>query len=91
MTLKPSSFPVHLLPSCVNTVSQGQTSTISGQAERIVYQRNSNSIRMEGNASISRDTHSMNGGEIEYDIDSDHLSAGGTGGVHITILPDNWN
>jgi lipopolysaccharide transport protein LptA len=75
----------------VNTVSHGQTSTISGQAERIVYQRDTNSIRMEGNASIARDTYSMNGSEIEYDIDRDHLSAGGTGGVQITILPDDWN
>jgi len=83
-----SGSPASIL---VNTVSHGQTSTISGQAERIVYQRDSNSIRMEGNASIARDTHSMNGSEIEYDIDTDHLSAGGTNGVYIKILPDDWN
>ena len=87
-TIVISGTPASIL---VNTVLDGQTSTISGQAERIVYQRDSNSIRMVGNASIARDTHSMNGSEIEYDIDSDHLSAGGPGGVHITILPDDWN
>lgn len=75
----------------VNTVKQGQTSVISGRADRIVYQRDSNSIRMEGNASITRDTHSMSGGEMEYDIDSDHLSAGGAEGVRIIVLPDDWN
>ena len=48
----------------------------------------SNSIRMEGNAFISRNGHSMSGGEIEYDIDTDHLSAGGDGGVHIEVKPD---
>ena len=73
----------------VNTVSHGRTSTINGEAERIVYQRNSNSIRMEGNASISRDEQTMSGGEIEYDIDKDHLRAGGDGGIHIEVRPHN--
>jgi lipopolysaccharide transport protein LptA len=73
----------------VNTVSGGQISTINGEAERIVYQRSTNSIRLEGNASLSRDEHTMSGGEIEYDIDKDHLRAGGDGGVHILIMPDN--
>jgi lipopolysaccharide export system protein LptA len=40
---------------------------------------------MEGNAFISRNGHSMSGGEIEYNIKTDHLSAGGDGGVHIEI------
>ena len=71
----------------VNMVSHGQTTTIHGEAERIVYQRNSNSIRMEGNASISRDEHTMSGGEIEYDIEKDHLRAGGDGGVYIEVKP----
>jgi lipopolysaccharide transport protein LptA len=71
----------------VNTISHGQTTTINGEAERIVYQRNSNSILMEGNASISRDEHTMSGGEIEYDIEKDHLRAGGDGGVHIEVKP----
>jgi lipopolysaccharide transport protein LptA len=72
----------------VNTVSHGQTTTINGEAERIVYQRDSNSIRMEGNASISRDRYTMSGGEIEYDIEKDHFRAGGDGGVHIEVKPD---
>jgi lipopolysaccharide transport protein LptA len=73
----------------IDTVSGGQVSTINGEAERIVYQRSTNSIRLEGNASLSRDEHTMSGGEIEYDIDRDHLRAGGDGGVHILIMPDN--
>ena len=72
----------------VSTISHGKKTTINGEAERIVYQRNSNSIRMEGNASISRDEHTMSGGEIEYDIEQDHLRAGGDGGVHIEVRPD---
>jgi lipopolysaccharide transport protein LptA len=72
----------------VSTVYHGRTTTINGQAERIIYQRKTNSIRMEGNAYISRDEHSMSGGEIEYDIENDHLRAGGDGGVHIEVRPD---
>jgi lipopolysaccharide export system protein LptA len=54
---------------------------------RIVYERSTNSIRMEGNASLSRDGHTMNGEDIEYDIGNDLLSAGGQGGVHIKVMP----
>jgi len=71
----------------VSTVSNGHTSTINGHAEQIVYQRRTNSIRMQGNASISRDEHTMSGGEIEYDIENDRLRAGGDGGVHIQVRP----
>jgi len=71
----------------ISTVSRGKTAMISGKAERIVYQRTTNSIRMEGDASLSRNEHTMSGGEIEYDIENDHLRAGGDGGVHIEVLP----
>jgi len=75
----------------VSTIYHGKTTTINGRAERIIYQRNTNSIRMEGNAFISRDEHSMSGGEIEYDIENDHLRAGGDGGVHIEVIPGQKN
>ena len=71
----------------ISTVSHDRTNTISGQAELIVYQRNTNSIRMEGSAFISRDEHSISGGEIEYDIENDRLSAGGDGGIYIEVRP----
>ena len=73
----------------LNTVYEGKATTINGEAEQITYQRNSNSIRMEGNASISRDQHTMRGNEMEYSIENDHVSAGGTNGIQITVLPDN--
>ncbi len=80
-----SGSPAQIL---VNTISGGQATTITGRAEQIVYQRSTNSIRMEGNAFISRDEQSMSGDEIEYDIENDHLSAGGDGGVRIEIRPE---
>ena len=79
-----SGSPAQIL---INTISNGETSTINGQAEHIIYQRRSNSIRMEGSAFISRDEHSISGGEIEYDIENDQLSAGGDGGIYIEIRP----
>ena len=79
-----SGSPAQIL---INTISNGETSTINGQAENIIYQRRSNSIRMEGSAFISRDEHSISGGEIEYDIENDHLSAGGDDGIYIEVIP----
>ncbi len=80
-----SGSPAQIL---LDTIFNGQATIINGHAERIVYQRRSNSIRMEGNAFISRNGQSMSGGEIEYNIETDHLSAGGDGGVHIEVKPD---
>ena len=75
----------------VQTVSDGQPATINGQADRIVYERGSNSIRLQGNATISRNEHSLSGGQIEYDIERDHLSAGGPGGIQIEVVPEEGN
>ena len=79
-----SGSPAQIL---INTISNGETSTINGQAEHIIYQRRRNSIRMQGSAFISRDEHSISGGEIEYDIENDQLSAGGDDGIYIEIRP----
>jgi lipopolysaccharide transport protein LptA len=84
-TVMISGSPARIL---VNTRVQGRTSILKGEALRIVYQRESNSVRLEGGASLSRDGQTMNGGEIEYDIGKDFLSAGGFGGVHIRVKPE---
>ena len=73
----------------VNTESQGRIQTITGEAERIVYQRETNSLRMEGAATLSRDDNTMRGGEIEYDIEQDRIRAGGDQGVHLNFKPED--
>jgi len=73
----------------VTAVVQGRASMVNGSARRIVYERDSKTIRMEGNASLSRDGHTLDGGEIEYHIDDDMLRAGGRGGVHIRVDPQD--
>jgi len=75
----------------LNALYEGEPTSINGEAEQITYQRNTNSIRLEGNATISRDQHTMRGNVVEYSIEDDHISAGGSEGIHITVLPDNWN
>ena len=72
----------------VNTQSRGEIQTISGEAERIVYNRDTNSLRMEGAASLTREDNTMQGGEIEYDIEEDRIRAGGSEGVHIKVRPE---
>jgi lipopolysaccharide transport protein LptA len=84
-TVTVTGSPARIL---INARIQDRTSVISGEALHIVYQRDSNSIRMEGGASLSRDGQTMNGGEIAYDIAKDLLSAGGSGGVHIRVKPE---
>lgn len=69
--------------------SKGRTSNILGQADRIVYERDTKSLRMEGNASITRDQNTMRGGEIEYQFEQDRIRAGGLDGVHIMIEPED--
>jgi lipopolysaccharide transport protein LptA len=69
----------------VNTESKGQIQTITAEAERITYLRDTNSLRMEGTASITRDDITMLGGKIEYDIEQDRISASGDEGVSIRL------
>jgi lipopolysaccharide transport protein LptA len=73
----------------VNTESEGRIQTITGQADRIVYHRETNSLRLEGAASITRDDSTMHSGKIEYDIEQDRIRAGGDEGVHIRVKPEN--
>jgi len=72
----------------IDAVVLGHPSPVNGEARQITYQRNSNTIVMQGDASLSRDGHTLNGGEIRYNIGNDLLSAGGLGGVHIKVLPE---
>ena len=72
----------------VNTVSEGRVQTITGEADRIVYHRETNSLRLEGAASITRDDSTMHSGKIEYDIEQDRIRAGGDEGVHIMVKPE---
>jgi lipopolysaccharide transport protein LptA len=73
----------------VSTKSQGRIQEVLGEAERIVYHRETNSIRMEGAASLTRDGNTMSSGEIEYDIEQDRIHAGGNEGVYIKVKPED--
>ena len=73
----------------LETVSNDQIATITGVAERIVYQRATNSISLVGGASLSRAGQTMQSEEIEYDIDRDLILAGGSQGVRIRVKPED--
>ena len=59
------------------------------KARRIVYQRVTNSISLEGEASLSIDDQTMQSEEIEYDIEQNHIQASGSQGVHILVNPED--
>ena len=58
---------------------------VSGYANRIVYQKDPQSLRMEGKASLSRDDNTLSGSDIEYDISNDRVTASGAGGVRVQL------
>lgn len=71
----------------LKTVSDGEIETVMGKAARIVYQRSTNNIKLEGEASLSIGGQTMQSDEIEYDIEQDRIQAGGDQGVHIRVNP----
>lgn len=71
----------------LETVSNDRIETITGKAARIVYQRVTNSVKLEGGASLSTTDQTVQSEEIEYDIDRDRIQAGGNQGVHIRVNP----
>lgn len=70
-------------------LSHGRLETITGNAARIVYSRDTNSISLEGGASLSRAGQTMHSEEIQYDIDQDRIQASGSQGVHILVNPED--
>ena len=73
----------------LETVFDDQLEIITGKAAHIVYERATNSIRLVGEASLSRAGQLMQSEEIEYDIDQDRIEAGGGQGVHIRVNPED--
>ena len=73
----------------LETVSDDRIETITGRAARIVYQRATNSISLEGGASLSRAGQTMQSEKIEYGIDQDRIQAGGSDGVRIRVNPEH--
>jgi lipopolysaccharide transport protein LptA len=61
---------------------------VTGEAFRIYYRRETNSIRLKGGASLTRAGQTMQSGEIEYDIGDDSIRAGGGRGVQIRVKPE---
>ncbi len=73
----------------LKTVFDDRIETLSGKAARIIYQRLTNSIKLEGGASLSTTGQTMQSEEIEYDIDQDRIKAGGSQGVYIRVNPED--
>jgi len=58
---------------------------VTGEADRIVYEKEQNSVLMEGGASLSSNDSVLRSEEIEYRIDDDRINAGGDSGIRIRI------
>ncbi len=73
----------------LETVSNNGIETVMGKANRIVYQRATNSISLLGEASLSRGGQTMRGEQIEYNVGSDRIQAGGDQGISIRVEPED--
>jgi lipopolysaccharide transport protein LptA len=73
----------------IHSAKSGQNRTVSGEATRIVYEKERNRILMEGGVRLSSDDSVLRGEEIEYRIDDDRINAAGKTGVRIRIETGN--
>jgi lipopolysaccharide transport protein LptA len=71
------------------TITDGRIETITGKAARIDYRRASNSISLEGDASLSRAGQTLRSEKIVYSIELDRILAGGSDGVRIEVTPED--
>jgi lipopolysaccharide transport protein LptA len=69
----------------IHSAKSGQSRAVSGEATRIVYEKERNRILMEGGVRLSSDDSVLRGEEIEYRIDDDRINAAGKTGVRIRI------
>jgi lipopolysaccharide export system protein LptA len=69
----------------IRSSTQGEERAVSGEASSMVYQKGPNSIQLNGSARLSNNDSTLRGNEIEYQIDSDLINAGGEEGIHIRI------
>jgi len=83
----PETVVLSGLPAMVtiHSTTSGQSRAVSGEAARIVYNKERNSIRMEGGATLTSNDRVLRSEVIEYQIDADRISAGGEAGVRIRI------
>lgn len=69
----------------IHSAKSGRNRAVSGEAARIVYEKEPNRILMEGGARLSSDDSVLRGEEIEYRINDDRINAAGKSGVRIRI------
>ncbi len=61
---------------------------LQGEAQEIIYDRASDTIRLSGNARLDQGDNVMQSSRIEYDIKTDRIHATGDGGVQINVNTD---
>jgi len=69
----------------IRSTTSGESREVTGEADRIVYEKEQNSVLMEGGASLSSNDSVLRSEEIEYRIDDDRINAGGDSGIRIRI------
>lgn len=83
-----SGSPVRIL---IVSSQDANMTNIAGHANRMVYEKDQQMIRMQGEASLSRDDSTVSGNDIEYDISDDHYIASGSDGIRFKIDTSEMN
>jgi lipopolysaccharide transport protein LptA len=72
----------------ISHVTGRQLKELNGEAQEIVYDRASDSIRLSGDARLEQGDNVMQSSSIEYDLKTDRIRAAGEGGVRINLKTD---
>ncbi len=67
----------------------GRPSITKGEGQHLEYEKEHNLLKLSGDARIATDHRLIQSSEIQYDLETQKLEAGGAEGVHITIEPDS--
>lgn len=72
-----------------NTDISASQERVDGTAFFVEYFRATDKLIMRGAASLTRKDSTLVSEGIEYDVDTDHYSAGGEGGINVQYRPDD--
>lgn len=72
-----------------NSTNAVEEERVDGTATMVEYFRATDKLVMHGAATLTRKDSTLTSEEIEYDVETDRYSAGGSGGINIQFTTDN--
>lgn len=81
-------------PATINWESSEKDEAITGQASKLIYDRESGTLSLVGDATLSSGSSEISGSTLLYDFNAEQIVAGSpdqeSDGVRITITPEDF-